>query len=312
MSQRGDVPIEVIEADGLEYETDALLLKHAQALYGLDEVVATRLGVTTEDLPARDEIRVFRDPKGLGARAVIFVGVHSIWDFTYRDVRRFAFKALGAVREEIPDASTVAMTLHGVGFGLDEVECFEAEIAGILDAIDGHTIPRNLRRIYVIDRNPDQVDRMRARLDSLLAPQGERVQDLRERDTDKEHVVVAMPFHKDFKDTFHYGLSAAIRSHNLLCERIDEQAFTGDVMKRLMERIRSAKLVVADLTGSNANVFLEVGFAWGCEVPTVLVYKQGSGELDFDVQGQRCLPYESIRDLEEKLSAELAGIIGCP
>jgi hypothetical protein len=309
VSQYGDIQIEVVEADGLDYETDVLVLKHAQALYGLDELVAKRLSVTTEDLPRRDECRVFRDPKGLGARAVVFVGVNSIWEFTYHDVRRFAREALSAVAEEIPEASSVALTLHGVGFGLDEVECFEAEVAGILDAIDRRDVPRTLRRVDVVEIDRDRVERMQGRLKSLLRGEEEGGRDAGKADGEKPHVVVAMPFHKDFKDTFRYGMSTPIRDQNLLCERIDEQVFTGDVMTRLMDRIRTARFVVADLTGNNANVFLEVGFAWGCEVPTILVSKKGSGKLHFDVQGQHCLEYDDIHDLEEKLGAELAGLL---
>jgi hypothetical protein len=79
-------------------------------------------------------------------------------------------------------------------------------------------------------------------------------------------------------------------------------------MGRLKERISSAALVVADLTDAKPNVFLEVGFAWGRDVPTVLLCKDGT-PLEFDVQGQRCLFYKSIRDLERQLTDELKGLL---
>ena len=93
----------------------------------------------------------------------------------------------------------------------------------------------------------------------------------------------------------------------LLCERIDKVAFTGDVVSMLRRRIDGALLVVADVTGGNANVYLEIGYAWGASKPTVLVCAEGA-ELKFDVRGQRCLMYGSIRDLESKLSDELSTI----
>jgi hypothetical protein len=324
MSQPGDIRIRVVEADALVYETDVLVLKHAQALHGLDREVARRLGVETEDLPRRDEFRIFRDPEGLDADSVIFVGVNSMWDFTYSDVRRFAYRALSSVAIEIPQASSVALTLHGVGFGLDEVECFESEVAGILDAIDRRDIPRTLQRIDVVERDSARAERMQVDLDSLLGNQStlttepnparqegkvERLREVASEGAEKPHAVVAMPFDKSFEDRFHYGMSKPIRKSGLLCERIDQRAFTGDVMERLKERIRTARLVVADLTGSNANVFLEVGFAWGSDVPTVLVC-QNESDLAFDVQGQRCLIYDSIKELEDKLLAELEELVG--
>ena len=72
-------------------------------------------------------------------------------------------------------------------------------------------------------------------------------------------------------------------------------------------RIDNAALVVADLTDANPNVYLEVGYAWGRGVNTVLLVAQGD-ELKFDVRTQRCLIFQSIRHLEELLTAELTSL----
>jgi nucleoside 2-deoxyribosyltransferase len=117
-----------------------------------------------------------------------------------------------------------------------------------------------------------------------------------------------MPFDPDFDDLYHYGLSAAIRSSGLLSERIDQAVFTGSVVEKVKEKIATATIVVAVLTGDNPNVFLEVGYGWGCGKPTVLLRKDGS-ELRFDVQSEKCISYTSIKDCEEKLATELRGLI---
>ncbi len=62
--------------------------------------------------------------------------------------------------------------------------------------------------------------------------------------------------------------------------------------------------MIAELSGANPNVYLEVGYAWGKSRPTILLIKDDQ-ELRFDVHGQRCLKYERIRDLEESLKKEL-------
>jgi hypothetical protein len=72
-------------------------------------------------------------------------------------------------------------------------------------------------------------------------------------------------------------------------------------------RISSAQLVVADLSSKNPNVYLEVGYAWGCKVPTVLLAKDPA-DLTFDVRGQRCILYKSIKALEDSLRKELQGL----
>jgi hypothetical protein len=117
-------------------------------------------------------------------------------------------------------------------------------------------------------------------------------------------VFVAMPFAESFQDTFHYGITPAIRQAGLICERMDELTFTGDAIQRMRERINAAGIVVADLTDANPNVYLEVGFAWGRDIPTVLVCHHTT-PLTFDVRSQRCLIYSSIRDLEKKLTNEI-------
>src|SRR5205085_7405644 len=108
---------------------------------------------------------------------------------------------------------------------------------------------------------------------------------------------------------YHYGIQRAVNAAGLLCERVDLSTFAGDVLERVRLKIRSAKFVVADLTDANPNVYLEVGYAWGVGVPTVLVVKN-TDHLKFDVRGQRCLVYTKIQDLEDKLTRELQNLRG--
>jgi hypothetical protein len=81
------------------------------------------------------------------------------------------------------------------------------------------------------------------------------------------------------------------------------------VIDWVKKRIQSASVVVADLTDANPNVYLEVGYAWGCGRPTVLLVRD-TADLKFDVRGQRCLTYKKIKDLEELLKSELEGLKG--
>jgi hypothetical protein len=120
-------------------------------------------------------------------------------------------------------------------------------------------------------------------------------------------VFVAMPFAPEFDDYFHYGIQQAVNTAGFLCERADLATFTGDVIVWVKERIDSARLLVADLSTANPNVYLEVGYAWGKGIPTVLLARDRA-DLKFDVKGQRCLLYTSIRRLEELLTRELGGL----
>ena len=102
-------------------------------------------------------------------------------------------------------------------------------------------------------------------------------------------------------------LIQAVRKAGFLCERADLSAFTGDIMQWVRDRIYSAALVVADLTGANPNVYLEVGYAWGCGKPTVLLARD-KPPSEFDARGHRCLVYKRIQDLETLLAQELQNL----
>lgn len=328
MSAPGPPPrLRIAEADGLTYETDVLVLKHAQALYGLDAQVVQAVGLATDLLPPPDGFRVVRSPDRIGAHGLLFVGTPAIRDFSYRDIRTFGYKALCCAASAFPNAAEITLTLHGVGYGLDEAECFAAEIAGILDAIESDDFPRTLEYITILEVNPARAKRLQQLLRLLLGG-GEGARAPRHvgpldkataaahasqiaagtAAAKRRHAFAAMPFSTDFDDVFYYGIANAVRANELLCERIDQQAFVGDIVQRLKDQIASARIVIADVTGSNANVFLEVGYAWGNGVPVVLVCREGS-DLKFDIQSQRCIFYKNIRDLERKLEAELRGLL---
>ncbi len=319
------VDIRIVERDGLSFVTDVLVLKHAQALYGLDAQVVERASIDSSLLPPPDAARVIREPKEVGARALLFVGVPPIRKFSYPGIRHFGYRALASVASNFPHAEDIAITLHGVGYGLDEIECFDAEVGGIIEALESLDFPRPLRSISVIEVNRGRAARMAKRLEALArvyssattetVPSAETqvLHDDQPRTAgtdlgDRGHALVAMPFDPAFSDTFHYGITSAVRSNGLLCERIDRQPFVGDIVQRLRDQIATATIVVADLSGANPNVSLEVGFAWGHEVPTVLICKDGE-KLKFDVQSQRCLFYSSIKDLEDKLQSEIRGLL---
>ena len=226
----------------------------------------------------------------------------------------------------LPSASHVAFTLHGAGYGLDETEAFRSELAGLLDAIESGDCPQGLHQLTIVERNGGRVRRLQQQLRELLpsgpatfVPSGatasspaSRLEPLRSAGVEsqtKAHVFVAMPFAPEFDDRFHYGIQHAVNTAGYLCERADLATFTGDVITWVKERIDTASLIVADLSMANPNVYLEVGYAWGKGIPTVLLAGEAA-DLRFDVKGQRCLMYKSIRTLEELLTRELRNLRG--
>jgi nucleoside 2-deoxyribosyltransferase len=93
-----------------------------------------------------------------------------------------------------------------------------------------------------------------------------------------------------------------------VCERIDKEAYVGDIMSQVKARIGRYHGMLALLNDANPNVFLEIGYAWAKDKPTVLMVKKGQ-TLPFDITGQKCIVYSNITDLRNRLKAELKGLI---
>jgi len=109
------------------------------------------------------------------------------------------------------------------------------------------------------------------------------------------------------EDRFFYGIQRAADATGFAGKRLDKESFTGDILQQIRIDIEASSAVIADLTGANPNVYLEVGFVWGKGIPTILILEEKQ-ELHFDVQGQRCLIYSSIRSLEEMLTKEIQNL----
>lgn len=320
------INISVEVGDALQFEADVLALKYAQGLFGLDRAVFNRL----EDqgleacLPKLAEFTL-QDTEGcIGAKSVLFVGVKRLLAFGYSEIREFARKVLVSLASEKLSVSHIALTIHGPGYGLDEIESFKSELAGIIDAVTSSEFPEALEAITFIEAHPGRALRLSAALKNLL-PDGfiplngrgsisflkeEAQSTLRTAgysSAGKPHVFVAMSFAEEMDDVFHYGIQGAVNAAGMLCERADLSSFTGDVMDWVKHRISNATLVVADLSSANPNVYLEVGYAWGCRVPTVLLARDAN-DLKFDVKSQRCIVYKSIKSLEDALGRELKNL----
>ena len=120
----------------------------------------------------------------------------------------------------------------------------------------------------------------------------------------RRHVFVAMPFAVEMEDVYYYGIERAVDANGFDSMRVDKSAFTGDILGEITQGIHTAAAAVVELTGLNPNVHVELGYAWGKSIPTILLVKEG-GDLCFDVRGQKCLAYRTIKDLEVNLTKEL-------
>ena len=141
-----EVKLSVQQGDATLYQCDVLVLKYAQAAYGVDAAVVEKLdssGINGAALLPEPSAYSIIDTQGaLNAKFVLFVGVNDLTQFGYQQIREFSRKALATLATEVPNTQHVATTLHGAGFGLDEAEAFDFEIAGVCGRDFGWQISR--------------------------------------------------------------------------------------------------------------------------------------------------------------------------
>ncbi len=252
--------------------------------------------------------------------------------FSYSSVDSYARKMLQISANEKAfintPVHTIATAVHGPGAGLDGSEALETMLMALTNELQRSQQTGELQEIIFVEYDKDVFQRLQERLKYLLNcklvsyidgdfflsgaavinsiyPESNRVKNLV-----LNHIFIAMPYAKEFNNLYYFGIKQTVEKMGRKCERVDQEIFTGDLVQRIKERISSSKLVIADLTGNNPNVFYEVGFADGCGKKIILLSQQ-QDNIPFDFKTQRQIIYDpqDLLSLSSKITEELEAII---
>jgi hypothetical protein len=102
-------------------------------------------------------------------------------------------------------------------------------------------------------------------------------------------VAVMMPFDARF-DNVYATLQQAVTESGMRCQRADDIWINNHVVDDIINLIWRARVVIADLSSKNPNVFYETGIAHtlGREVIQIA---QSMEDIPFDLRGIRSLTY---------------------
>jgi hypothetical protein len=105
---------------------------------------------------------------------------------------------------------------------------------------------------------------------------------------------VMMSFSSPIGDYYSTVYEPAIQKTGLRPLRADADIFgTGKIIDQIWRGINSAKVLVAELTGRNPNVFYELGLAHALDKPVVLVCSRANEhDVPFDLQHIRVIYYD--------------------
>jgi hypothetical protein len=186
---------------------------------------------------------------------------------------------------------------------------------------------RNIRPFRRVETLEDFLE-IRDRLDALAAEEMRRaygkvdVAALAQPHTpstpadNRKYVFIAMPFEEPWSQVVRDLVESACgRVHDaglaLRWERADEIDKPGRITAQILDSLSAADVVIADITGANANVIYEIGYAEGNGTP-VIVLSQAPEDSPFDLQDLRQIAYSvsEIDVVRGKLARQLQEALG--
>jgi nucleoside 2-deoxyribosyltransferase len=124
----------------------------------------------------------------------------------------------------------------------------------------------------------------------------------------KSDIFVVMPFLKELKPVYDDHIRGTVQKMNLTVSRGDDFFTAKSIISDIWNAINSCRIVIADCTGRNPNVFYEIGMAHTLGKPVILI-SQNKDDIPFDVQYIRYILYEytprGMSEFEKKLTSTI-------
>lgn len=110
-------------------------------------------------------------------------------------------------------------------------------------------------------------------------------------------VFTIMSFKKEYDDVF--GIFSHIcNQHEFKAVRTDHDPNLNPITARILDGIREADFVIADVSEKSPNVFYEIGYAKGIDRPVIITALKGT-ELPFDIKDLPVIFYDRLNMAED-------------
>src|SRR4051812_47630223 len=105
---------------------------------------------------------------------------------------------------------------------------------------------------------------------------------------------VAMPFRPELNLFYLYIKHYLEDKFGIVVERGDTKILTKPLMGKLRDQIINAHLVIADISGNNANVFYEVGLAHANSKDIIFLTQDEADKIPIDIRQYEVVQYSLI------------------
>jgi hypothetical protein len=110
--------------------------------------------------------------------------------------------------------------------------------------------------------------------------------------------LVVMPFRPDLNYFFLYLQKYLVDTHGLHVERGDHQYLTKPLMEKIREQVVASDVILGDITGSNPNVFYELGIAFTLGKPVIFLTQDAPEAAPVDIRQFQFIRYDLSRHIE--------------
>ncbi|CAG0994027.1 hypothetical protein METP3_02830 [Methanosarcinales archaeon] len=112
-------------------------------------------------------------------------------------------------------------------------------------------------------------------------------------------IFVLMPFNPEFDATYNV-IKRVSEEAGFRCLRGDEEKTSGDILPHILQLIVKSRLIIANITGRNSNVFYELGIAHSIGKEVMLI-SETVEDMPFDISHIRILTFRDAEELSNKL-----------
>ena len=114
----------------------------------------------------------------------------------------------------------------------------------------------------------------------------------------KRRCFVVMPFRSELNFVYLYLAQYLEQRHNLTVSRGDTEVLTKPLMDKIAASIATADVILGDVTGSNANVFFELGLAHAAGKPIIFLTQDDPETVPVDIRQFEHIRYDLARHRE--------------
>ena len=123
----------------------------------------------------------------------------------------------------------------------------------------------------------------------------------------------AMWFDDSMLPFYVHVIEKAIRASGYEPVRLDHKEHNNNIDDEIIASIRSAKFVIAEMTGHRGGVYFEAGFAHGLGLPVIyMVQEDDKDNVHFDVQSQNFILWspDDLPDARKRLENRILATLG--